>query len=153
MQMNKLSIILPSFNEPNIKQVENDCKELFPSAEVIVVNDRKGLGKGWAVRKGIKKAKGDLIAYIDGDGDIFVGELFKLLRYIKEYDIVIGIKEHKKMPFKRAVVSAGYRFLIRLLFKLPVVDSQTGIKLFHRDTIPEFMTNGFAFVINSSIVS
>jgi hypothetical protein len=54
-------------------------------------------------------------------------------------DVVIGSKRHPKSvlhyPTKRKILSAGYFFIVKLMFGLPLRDTQTGIKLFKADVL------------------
>lgn len=145
--MNSISIIIPDHNEKNIDKVVYWLKHFVPDVEIIVSRDYIGHGKGWAIREGLKKCKGDVIGYIDGDMDIHPMEIAKLLSYINQYDIVIANKEMGDMSWKRQLISSGYRWFVKCLFKLPLNDTQTGLKLYHRRFISDFKTNGFGFDI------
>jgi hypothetical protein len=67
------------------------------------------------------------------------------LSYINIYDVVIGNKKLQNMTLKRKIVSFGYRCLVKILFNLPLHDTQSGIKVFCRYAIPEFYIDGFGF--------
>lgn len=142
-----LSILVPNHNEKNIDKFISYMSLLFPSAEIIVYPDYFGRGKGWALRNAFKQSTKDWICMIDGDGDIQPTELKRLIYYRGNNDIIIGTKDLRYMPFTRKIISFFSRLLIKLLFRLPVSDTQTGIKLFKRHTLQTWKTNGFAFDI------
>jgi len=137
-------VVIPSHNEENIhKVVEKVEREIQPS-KIIISNDRYGKGKGWAVRQGINLVnKKGLCVIIDGDGDIDPEEIHKLLPYIYEYDAIIGRKRIRDLPLKRKVVSLISRFVIKLMFRIPTGDTQTGLKIYWNP--PDFQTDGFAY--------
>lgn len=139
-----LSIIIPSHNEPNAGWMAQEIKALFPGAEVIISNDAIGRGKGWAVREGLKKCKGNLIAYIDGDRDIEPRMILRLFPFIADYDAVIGSKRICHKHFSRRLLTLMSRIYIRLLFGIQA-DTQTGIKLFKRRVLDDWKTDGFLF--------
>lgn len=145
--MKKFSIIIPNHNEERIKEIKRLIFILFPKAEIIVSNDPSGKGKGWAIREGIKRATGDVLCFIDGDMEIHPSDIYKLLKHINDYDIVIANKNTKILSLRRKIVSLGYRVFVRLFFSLPINDSQTGLKIWHKYAIPSFVTDGFAFDI------
>jgi len=69
-------------------------------------------------------------------------------------DIVIGSKYHTESkvnyPFLRRIMSRGYAFLVKLLFKMPFRDTQSGIKVFKREILESVLpsmtrSKGYAF--------
>ena len=141
-----ISIIIPDFNEPNIKLMKAETRRYFPSAEIIIVHDLNGKGKGRAVREGLAQATGDLIAFLDADLDIHPKMINRLLPFLEDYDIVVGMKGIEKGLLKRRFITHLSRLYIRLMFGLKC-DTQTGIKLFKREAIQDWKTDGFAFDI------
>jgi glycosyltransferase involved in cell wall biosynthesis len=146
-----LTIILPSFKEPNIKKMINECQEMFPQARIIVGNDPTGKGKGYAVLEGVKHdlrfipwKPEDIIVFIDGDGDIPVRMIKRLLPFLEDHGIVVGTKGLKDLPLRRKLITIASRIYIRLMFGL-TIDSQTGIKAFRTGVIPWWTNEGFMF--------
>jgi glycosyltransferase involved in cell wall biosynthesis len=98
-------------------------------------------GKGQALKEAFKKADGDLVMFIDGDLDIHPKQFEVLFDIMKKEnaDVVIGSKRHPQSvlnyPGSRRVMSSGYFFIVKLLFGLPLRDTQTGIKLFKREVL------------------
>lgn len=140
-----LSIIIPNHKEHRLMSVYGQCKLLYPKAQIILADDIEGRGKGWAMREGLKQAKGDLICFIDGDMDIHPKEIVKLLRYIEHYDIVVGNRVYVS-GIPRIICSWTYHRLIKLLFGLSV-DTQSGLKLYRRYTLSTWKTDSFAYDI------
>jgi len=141
-----ISIIIPDYNEPNIKLMKAETRRYFPSAEIIIVHDLNGKGKGRAVREGLAQATGDLIAFLDADLDIHPKMINRLLPFLEDYDIVVGMKGIEKGLLKRRFITYLSRAYIRVMFGLKC-DTQTGIKLFKREAIQNWKTNGFAYDI------
>lgn len=135
-----LSIIIPNHNEKLIYEVVNWCEFYFPKSQIIVIDDRAGRGKGWALREGFNKSTKDIIVFIDGDMDISPSEIWKLL--VENADIVVGKKILPK-NFMRKMITFFSRKLIKLLFRLPISDTQTGLKMFKRNAISTWQENGF----------
>ena len=140
-----ISILVPSNLEPNILKMMMALEDAFPYAQIITANDRYRKGKGWAVREALKKADGDIIVFIDGDGDIHPNMIKRLLPYIRYYDIVVGKKNCSKL-FSRRIITILSRLYIKLLFGLNV-DTQTGVKVFRREALLPWKTDSFAFDI------
>lgn len=138
-----MSILIPSRNEPKISLMVAEAEKCFPEAQIIICNDRYGKGKGWAVREALKEATGNIICFIDGDLDINPVMIGRLIPFIKDYDIVVGKKRIKGRPTRKLVTFLS-RIFIKLLFGLNI-DSQTGLKLFKREALPEWNENQFMF--------
>lgn len=138
-----LSVILPSADEPNAMAMSQEVQELFPEAQIIVCNDRHRQGKGWAIRHALTEAKGDLVAFLDGDGDIRPKMIKRLLPFIEDYDIVVGVKPISGL-WSRRILTYLSRIYLAICFDIKV-DSQTGVKLFKREAIADFYSNGWLF--------
>lgn len=139
-----LSIILPSHKEPEIHAFVDEVEKYLPAMEIIVSNDRDGRGKGWAIRQAVTVARGEAVCFLDGDGDIHPRMLFRLLPFLEDFDAVVGTKRIAHKHFARRVVTVLSRLYIRLFFGLSC-DTQTGIKLFRREAIKPWKTDGFLF--------
>ena len=122
-----------------------------------VVGYEHNRGKGYAVRFGMVRARGDLVAFIDAGSDIKPEGISMILSHFRWYraDIVIGSKRHPvskvNYPWYRKILSLGYQSLIKILFGLSIRDSQVGLKLFRRqvleDVLPRLLVKRFAFDI------
>jgi len=112
-------------------------------------------GKGYAQRHGFTASHGSLVAFLDADLDIHPRQIITFLEVMErtQADAVIGSKLHPASridyPWHRRFMSRVYFWLVRALFGLPVLDTQTGIKLFRRilldKTLPDISADGFAF--------
>lgn len=180
-----LSLIIPVFRQEktiakNLKLILLELKKFDFPYEVIVVIDgfidkslteakkvkspfltvvgyKTNHGKGYAVRYGIAKSRGDIIGFMDAGGDLSEQGLSMLLEHYRWYnaDIIVGSKRHPaskvKYPFYRRVLSFGYQLIVKLLFGLNVRDSQVGMKLYRRqvleDVLPRLLVKQFAFDI------
>jgi len=133
------------------------------SSKIKVVGYQTNKGKGYAVRYGMARAKGDLIAFIDAGMDLDPRGLAMALEHFCWYkaDIIVGSKRHPvsqvDYPWQRKVISLGYQFLVRILFGLKVRDTQVGLKIFRRkvleDVLPRLLVKRFAFDIEMLVVA
>lgn len=127
------------------------------SSKVVVVGYEHNHGKGHAIRFGMAKAKGNVIAFIDAGMDINPNGISMLLEHFEWYgaDIIVGSKWHPvskvKYPFNRRILSFGYGSLVKLLFGLRVKDTQLGMKFFRREVLekvlPRLLVKKYAFDI------
>lgn len=128
-----------------------------------VLGYEQNRGKGYAVRYGFAKAKGELIGFIDADEEINPKSITNLLIVIKrqDTDVAVGSKRHKDSfvvyPPLRRLISWKYFLLVKVLFNVGVSDTQAGIKIYKRKVIsrilPFLKINSFAFDIEMLEVS
>jgi glycosyltransferase involved in cell wall biosynthesis len=108
---------------------------------VRVIGYTKNVGKGFAIKKGFREAKGEAVVFFDSDSDIDVGQIQICLDSLKNGDIAIGSKWLRnsvvEMPLIRRFLSRGFNVLARLLTGVDVSDTQTGIKAVRRDVFSD----------------
>jgi len=100
-------------------------------------------------------ATGAFVTFIDSDMEIAPEEIGRMLSLLRLYDadIVVGSKRHPMSqvhyPLLRRVQSAGYHRLCRILFRVKVHDTQTGLKMMRRevsrDVLRVALVKRFAF--------
>ncbi|MBI4039334.1 glycosyltransferase [Candidatus Daviesbacteria bacterium] len=127
------------------------------SAKIKVIGYDKNHGKGYAVRYGMARAKGDLVAFIDAGQDISPKGIMMLLAHMEWYDadIIVGSKRHPvsqvNYPLRRKMISFLSQVLIKALFNLNVRDTQSGLKIFKRkvleDVLPRLLVKKYAMDI------
>lgn len=179
----KLSVIVPTYRQE--KSIEQDLKNIISTLEridydweLIVVVDGildktfekakkikhpkvkvvaldKNHGKGYAVRYGMARSSGNMVAFLDGGMEINPEGINLIIKEIeeKQADIVIGSKRHPdskvSYPPIRRVLSFGYQLLTFVLFGLKVRDTQVGLKIFKRkvleDVLPRLLVKRYAF--------
>lgn len=137
------------------KTFENAKK--IKSEKIKVIGYEKNHGKGYAVRLGMTRAEGDIVAFIDAGMEINPNGLSMLLEHFEWYkaDIIVGSKRHPaskiNYPWQRKILSLGYQILCRILFGLNVRDTQAGIKFFRgkvlKDVLPRLLVKQYAFDI------
>ena len=99
------------------------------------------MGKGMALRTGFDHAEGDIVVFLDADLDLHPSQIKTLLEKLEKgpYDVVVSSKHHPESklsyPLKRKVASYIYYMIVRVLFGLPVRDTQTGLKIFRREVL------------------
>ena len=102
-------------------------------------------GKGYAVRYGMAGARGSLISFLDAGRDISPKGLMMLMAHMDWYnaDVIVGSKRHPvsrvNYPFIRRILSIGYHFGVKVIFGLPLTDTQSGIKIFKRRVIRKIL--------------
>lgn len=172
-----VSVILPVYNEVDKLEhtVETTIKELtkiIPSFEIIIAEDgstdgtdtiaaelmceytfvkhlhnSKRLGKGSALKRACKNAKGSTIVYFDVDLATDIKHLEELINSIEKegYDFATGSrllsKSKVKRTLKREIASGVYNFLVKTLLRSKVHDHQCGFKSFKKASLFSILDN------------
>jgi len=112
-------------------------------------------GKGYAVRYGMARSRGNYVVFIDAGMDIDPNGISMILEHMIWYEagIIVGSKRHPasqvNYPLARRIYSSVYHWLIRILFGIRVTDTQAGLKVFKREVLekvlPRLLVKRFAF--------
>ncbi len=123
--------------------------------QVTIKRHRKNHGKGRALKFGCRFATGEYIALLDADLELHPRQILGFYDILKRTgaDVVVGSKWHPdsslNYPLARGVVSRIYYTFVKLMFGLPVRDTQTGLKLFKAEVLqrifPAILVKKYAF--------
>jgi len=129
-------------------------------SEVSVIHRPAKLGLGTACLAGFRYAlqsSYDLIFTMDADFSHHPKYLTNLLEKAKDYDLVIGSRyikdgEIKNWPLYRLMLSRGGNFFVRMVTKLPILDSTGGFNCYRRGALEKIdyetiVSDGYAFQI------
>ena len=98
----------------------------------------RNTGRGKTVTDGILAAEGTYVGYLDIDLEVGAHYIPLMMITLQQgADIATAFRVYKETLkiFVRAVLSIGYRFLMHLMLKIPVKDTETGYKFFNRKRI------------------
>ena len=174
-----ISIIIPAYNEEkvigrvvrNVMEVLNNRRYEY---EIIVVDDgsndntRKeaekngakivkhpyNIGNGAAVKTGIRNAHGDILVLMDGDGQHDPDDIPKLLKYIPEYDMVIGTRTKKTGLLHRSIANKLYNWFASYLTHFKIMDLTSGFRAVKREIIIKYiylLPNTFSYPTTSTM--
>ena len=170
-----ISIIIPFYNEEKnipilLQEIENVMKENSRSYEVLLVDDgsekkiqsaswrtnsitliqhKKRLGKGEALKTGLLHAKGDVIVFMDGDLQDDPHDLPLFFDKLEDgYDLVNGKRSKRKDIGLIRFYSVLANSVLRNIFQSPLSDINCGFKAFKRTVIKDmpFYGNNFRFL-------
>ena len=137
------------------KTFENAKK--VKSSKIKIVGYNYNYGKGYAIRYGMVRSKGDIVGFLDAGMDLNPNGLATLIGDLErnKMDIVIGSKRHPlskvNYPMSRRMLSFLSQVFIKFLFGVNVRDTQVGMKFFRRkiieDVLPRLLVKKFAFDI------
>ncbi|MDD5472793.1 MAG: glycosyltransferase family 2 protein [Candidatus Methanoperedens sp.] len=120
------------------------------SKRVTLIHHPRNMGKGSAVRTGLKNVTGDIIAIQDADLEYDPANLPKLIRLIREEgnDVVYGSRflgNIEGMSFSHYFGNKLLTFITRLLYNSSITDMETCSKVFKREVLQgvELKSNNF----------
>jgi O-antigen/teichoic acid export membrane protein len=139
----------------------NIARSFAPRVRVIERHEQAG--KGTALRVGLSEARGRYVAFMDSDGDIHPRALKPFIGIMDLFqpDIVLGSKRHPlsdlRYPTTRRIMSWSYHKLTRVLFRVNVRDTQTGLKMIRREVLeavlPSMLEKRYAFDLELLVIA
>jgi glycosyltransferase involved in cell wall biosynthesis len=179
-----VSVVIPVFNEEVtignvVSRTKNALKEMDVSYEILVVDDgsadrsadiaqemeatvlrKTHQGKGYALRYGFMKARGELVVTLDADGSHKPEEIQQILRPIQEdrADFVIGSRffnqeaNKTKIPKINRVGNRMFNDLIWYLTGAITSDSQSGFRAFRASLIKMMKLSSQGYEVESEML-
>ncbi len=183
----KYSLIIPCYNEEiTVFEVVNEVCKRFTESEVIVVDDgstdnslieinkvdyknlkilrhKKNIGKGAAMRTGLKNINKntDIIIFTDADKEILIDDIYRVIDYYEKnnVDAVFGSR-FLKISFSKKYQMGLHRYLANKLLTLLInkisyqqlTDMETAVKSFKSNLINVLNLKSNGFDIEPEIV-
>jgi len=175
---NKISIIIPAFNEEvgiqaglesiiNLKLHEkheiiyiddgstDKTGEIIKQYPVKLIKHSNNKGYGAAIKTGIRKANGDKAIILDSDGQHDPKYIEKIIKMLNNFDMVIGERTNNSSQRKhRKSGKKIIRIIGEYLVEQKLPDYNSGLRGFDRQLIKEMlhiMPNGFSFSTTSTL--
>lgn len=172
-----LSIVLPAKNEATaLADLLPRLKAAQPGAEIIVVDDGStddtvslcqqhevtvlsnpySMGNGAAIKRGARAASGEVIVFMDGDGQHDPALIQRLLDRLEEgYDMVVGARSAEgQANFHRGLANSFYNWLASRMTGFDVKDLTSGFRAVRAERFREFLhllPNGFSYPTTSTM--
>lgn len=108
-----------------------------------VIRHRGNFGKSIALQNGFNQAVGDIVFTMDADLQDDPNEIPKFIKKLNEgYDLVSGWKKIRYDPISKTLPSKIGNFLVRVLTKLPIHDSNCGFKAYRKEVLTDLNLYG-----------
>lgn len=172
-----ITVVLPARNEAaaggeTIGRILTD----MPEVEIIVINDGStddtaaiaaqagakvishpyGKGNGAAIKTGARAAQGEVIVFMDADGQHDPADIARLLAKLQEgYDMVVGARQKgSQASVGRGLANRFYNALASYMTGHRVEDLTSGFRAVRADKFREFLyllPNGFSYPTTSTM--
>ena len=170
-----VSIVIPAKNEAKgLSLFLPTLVNIYPDFEIIVVNDGStdetasiceasgvsvithpySKGNGAAIKSGARAAKGDIVVFMDGDGQHSPEDVGRLLLKMDEgYDLVVGARQTLKDQANvfRGVANRIYNSLASLMVGHKIDDLTSGMRAFRRDKLMGFLCLLPSFIFKNNL--
>jgi glycosyltransferase involved in cell wall biosynthesis len=166
-----ISIVLPAKNEAAALQtLLPRLRAAQPDAEIIVVDDGSSdatlrvcaeagirfvtqpysMGNGAAIKRGAREATGDIVVFMDGDGQHDPADIARLVAKLESgYDMVVGARNWAgQAGVGRGVANSLYNWLASRMTGFAVLDLTSGFRAARANKFREFLhllPNGFSY--------
>ena len=166
-----LSVILPAKNEAAaLPELLSNLKSRYPKAELLVVDDGStddtakvaetngarvvrhpySIGNGAAVKSGARAASGEILVFMDADGQHGADDVALLLdKLAAGYDMVVGARNsHSQASFGRNIANRVYNRLASWVVGHRIPDLTSGFRAVKAEYFREFLhllPNGFSY--------
>ena len=170
----KNTVIVPSYNEEKAiaKVLENILNVIDESYEIIVVDDGsrdntvqiasnypckvivhgQNLGKGAAIRTGIKYAQGENILFIDADDTYPVEAIQKIVEELKSFDMVVARRITRvNINFFNRIGNIFFKKLIQMFYHSPSTDPLSGLYGLRKEYLKKMQVQSIGFEIETEI--
>lgn len=172
-----VSVILPAKNESGairdtIKKIHalgivdeilviNDgstdlTQQVAEQAGAVVISHPYSKGNGAAIKTGARHASGEVIVFMDADGQHDPQDIRYLLQKIEEgYDLVVGARQKgSQASIGRGIANGLYNNLASYMTEHKVADLTSGFRAVRADKFREFLyllPNGFSYPTTSTM--
>lgn len=177
MKSKNFSLVLPAKNErAAVGATVELLRALYPEAEIIVVNDGStdetanaaaaagaqvishpySKGNGAAIKTGARAASGEVIVFMDADGQHDPSDIPRLLEKIDQgYDLVVGARQKgSQASLGRGLANGLYNRLSSWMTGHKVEDLTSGFRAVKAEKFREFLyllPNGFSYPTTSTM--
>ena len=150
MESTGVSVIIPAHNEAEtIGDLVRSIQTLYPDYEIIVINDGSGdntgkaasdagaivyshpynIGNGAAIKSGIRIASGDIMVFMDGDGQHEPKDIGELLEHLPAFDMVVGARpKGRQSSWRRGLGNRLLNWLATYVSKFKIMDLTSGFR-------------------------
>jgi len=157
----KISVIIPAYNESeSIGVLVSNVRSIYRDAEVIVINDGSSdntagvakdagakvfshpynIGNGAAIKSGIRVATGEVLIFLDADGQHDPQDIEKLIDYIPEFDMVVGARSvGDQASLGRALGNKVYNWFASYVAKFSIKDLTSGFRAVKTNVARNFL--------------
>jgi len=175
--LTRLTVVIPAKNEAAaLVELLPRVRSVLPEAEIIVVDDgssddTKGvcanagviclsspysMGNGAAIKRGARAASGEILAFMDGDGQHDPADVVRLLKRLDEgFDMVVGARDWgSQAGVGRGLANTLYNWLASRMTGHVVEDLTSGFRVVRAARFREFLhllPNGFSYPTTSTM--
>jgi len=128
--------------------------ERASAAGARVVRHPYNKGNGAAVKTGVREARGDVVLFMDADGQHDPSDAARITGPVGVHDMVIGARSARDQDLVRALGNGIFKAVASWLTGRPIPDLTSGFRAVRRDRMLEILhllPNGFSYPTTSCL--
>jgi len=163
-----VTVILPAFNEgQNIARTVSELLQMYPEYEILVIDDgslddtaklaeaegarvvRNHVNKGYgaSLKQGMRKAKGNIVVFMDADGQHDCKDIARLVKALEDSDMAVGERTAEDMVTVRKPGKWILSTVADFLAGRHIPDINSGFRALYREDGLKYLAilpNGFS---------
>jgi glycosyltransferase involved in cell wall biosynthesis len=134
----------------------DDTREVCSKSGVVCLSSPYSMGNGAAIKRGARAATGEILVFMDGDGQHDPGDIQRLLTRLDQgYDMVVGARDWgSQAGVGRGIANSVYNWLASRMTGQAVADLTSGFRAARASRFREFihlLPNGFSYPTTSTM--
>ncbi len=172
-----VAVIIPAYNEEeHLARVIQRTAMFVPREQIIIIDDGSSdttraialqagvrvlshlinMGKGAAANTGCMYAfqNGfDRVVLMDSDGQHEPEDIIRFLDALQNRDIVFGYRKNGSSPFIQRLGNIGLTMISKLLFSMPIIDTQSGFRAFTKKAYAQIKWKATGYEMESEMIA
>ena len=121
------------------EEIRSLHEEFLEDIQLVLVTHPYNKGAGAAIKTGIRIARGEVVVFIDADGQHDPCDILRMLPFISEYDLIVGARRDYQSKWYRRIGNRLFNSLASWLTQFPIEDLTSGYRILRATVIKQYV--------------